>query len=98
MSGKRVSTAAAARYVELHGLHPSRAAGLVQLRVVRQTGTLVGLYRAAEAGIEDDPATPWATVCEDHDGVVCHETRADAESWVSQPAIWCSVCQEQLGA
>lgn len=68
-------------------------AGLVQYGRARRTGTHVGVYRAAEAGIESDPATPWATVCEEHGGVVCHATRTAAEAWAPRPDEWCPTCQ-----
>jgi len=57
----------------------------------------VGLYRSDDAGIESDPETPWATVCEEHGGVVCYETRKAAESYVAHPEQWCPVCQEKTG-
>lgn len=69
-------------------------AGCVELRKTR-SGRQVGLYKSAEAGIEADPDHPWATVCEDHGGVVCHPTRAAAEASLSQPESWCPDCQDQ---
>ena len=57
-------------------------------------GALVGLYRAAEAGMETDPETPWATVCEPHGGIVCHATATLARGWLSHPEDWCPECQE----
>lgn len=71
--------------------------GCVRLAYARSTGLLVGLYRAHEAGIESDEETPWATVCEEHGGVVCHTTRKLAEGWMVEPETWCPVCQEARG-
>jgi hypothetical protein len=68
-------------------------AGIVLYRKARSTGTHVGLYKADEAGIESDPESPWATVCEEHGGVVCHANRRNAESYLSHPEEWCPVCQ-----
>lgn len=68
-------------------------AGCVTLRRARSTGTLVGLYRSLEAGLESDPDYPWSTVCEDHGGIVCHATRALATQGLSHPEEWCHVCQ-----
>ena len=68
-------------------------AGLIVMRRSRATGTLVGVYRAAEAGIEDDPTTPWATVCEPHGGCMCHSTRANAMRWAPHPQDWCPTCR-----
>lgn len=72
-------------------------AGIVLYRKARSTGTHVGLYKSVEAGIETDPEYPWSTVCEPHGGVVCHETRKKAESFLSHPEEWCPVCQENAG-
>jgi hypothetical protein len=72
-------------------------AGIAAYRKVRSTGTHVGLYKADDAGIESDPRTPWATVCIEHGGVVCYETRKAAESYVAHPEQWCPVCQENAG-
>jgi hypothetical protein len=68
-------------------------AGIVAYRRARSTGTHVGLYKSAEAGIESDPDYPWSTVCEEHAGVVAHHTRREAESYLSHPEDWCPVCQ-----
>jgi hypothetical protein len=68
--------------------------GLVLQRKARSTGTLVGLYKSDDAGIESDPEYPWSTVCEPHGGVVCHETRKAAEAALSHPEDWCPTCQE----
>jgi hypothetical protein len=69
-------------------------AGIVMYRKARSTGTHVGLYDALEAGFESDPETPWATVCEEHGGIVCHATRKAAETYLSHPEDWCPTCQE----
>ena len=71
-------------------------AGLIDMRTCRRTKTKVGLYRASEAGIEDDPVTPYATVCEAHSNVVCHETLAAARAAMSFPD-WCEDCHPALG-
>ena len=65
--------------------------GCLTLRRARATGTLVGLYRAAEAGM-DPEAGRYATVCEDHGVVVNHETRRLAESSLAHPDEWCQGC------
>lgn len=67
-------------------------AGLIAARRTRR-GHIVGLYRSDEAGLDVD-AGPWTTVCEDHAGLVGHETRAVAESYLSHPEDWCPGCQE----
>lgn len=69
--------------------------GRVEARKARSTGTLVGLYRSAEGGIESDPELPWSVVCEDHGGVLSMETRAMASTAMSQPDDWCPVCSGQ---
>lgn len=69
-------------------------AGLVAYRKARSTGTHVGLYRNSEVGFEVEPGANWATVCEDHGGVVFHPTRTAGQTFLSHPEDWCPVCQE----
>lgn len=78
--------------VELDHLVDTRA-GCRQLRYTNKLGALVGLYQAAESGIEMDPETPWATVCEDHGNLLCHKTRLLAERHLGYPQEWCEDCQ-----
>lgn len=59
-------------------------------RRARSTGTVVALYRQT---FECDPDLPWETLCVDHGGIVCHETRRTAEGWLSHPEEWCPVCK-----
>ena len=70
---------------------PERSGCLV-LRTTRR-GVRVGLYRSLEAGIESDPATPYTTVCEDHNTCVCHGTRRSAEASLAYPESWCDQCR-----
>lgn len=62
----------------------------VLIKRARSTGTKVALYREGEAG-ED---TKWATVCEDHGGIVYHYNKVDALSELLHPERWCPDCQE----
>lgn len=67
--------------------------GVVLDRVVRETGTRVYVERTGPgSSIEQEPG--WATVCQDHGGVVVHETRRLAERFASVPTEWCPTCQE----
>lgn len=84
MSGRRRSTP------ELFGL-----AGAVERRRSRASGTTITLYDANEAGMESDPQTPWATVCEEHGSIVCHGTRSAARASMAVPD-WCEACQEKM--
>lgn len=72
--------------------------GYRQAHFARSTGTLVIVLQAAVAGIEDDPATPWATVCDDHGSVICHYTLADARGHAAAPEGWCEECRGTLPA
>lgn len=73
-------------------------AGCVTQRKSRESKVLVGLYQAAQAGMEIDPETPWATVCEDHGNIVCHPTLTAAHHFLGFPAHWCDDCRDkQLG-
>jgi hypothetical protein len=69
-------------------------AGLVERRKTRR-GVVVGLYAADQAGMEDDPELPWATVCEDHGSIVCHPTLQLARDWMAAPHGWCDDCREK---
>jgi hypothetical protein len=69
--------------------------GLVVTRRSRATGLLVSVYRGAEAGIEDDPALPYVTVCEAHGSAVCHSSKRLAVSWLAEPQTWCEQCQRE---
>lgn len=85
--------AAVLAYVRQTGLLPSQAAGLRSIAVRRSTGTLVGVYQAQEAGLEDDAdAGRYATVCEPHSRLVLHDTRQLAEDHATCPEGWCGVC------
>lgn len=72
--------------------------GCEKITRARATGTLVGLYRSVEAGIETDPDSPWSTVCEEHHAVVCHETRRGAELAMARPDDWCDDCRDAAAA
>lgn len=68
-------------------------AGCVQLRYAQQTGTLVGVYRSLEAGMESDPEGAWSSVCEEHHTLVCHPTRTLAVHHAVDPQGWCEECR-----
>jgi hypothetical protein len=68
-------------------------AGAVECRRNRASGTIITLYRADEAGMENDPELPWCTVCEDHGAIVCHGSRELAKQAMPWPD-WCEQCQE----
>ena len=68
-------------------------AGCIQLRYTRQTGTLVGVYASAEAGMEDYSTLPWTTVCEEHNTLACHTTKKLALYHASDPRGWCEECR-----
>jgi hypothetical protein len=68
-------------------------AGCVEQRRSRITGSLVGLYEAGQAGLDED-AGRWATVCEDHATSVNHATLATARSHMADPSLWCESCRE----
>ena len=67
-------------------------AGCVTRRVSRATGTLVGVYRAVQAGMEDDSSTPWRSVCEKHGTLVGHPTLSLAMA-CTDPREWCDDCR-----
>jgi hypothetical protein len=87
---RRISSHAARWYRDRHGIDPQVAAGLVQLRrPMQQPNTLVGVYDARQAGLED---SGFATVCEAHGRLVIHDSRRLAASHATDPRGWCGVC------
>ena len=70
-------------------------AGCVTRFRSRVTKTIVGIYRAEQAGIEQDPEIPWVTVCEEHSTLVGHATLALARSCRS-PTDFCDECRERF--
>lgn len=78
-----------------HTLLAAERAGCIEVRRSRATGTLVGLYRSAEAGMEEDPETPYTTVCEEHNTLVCHATLKLARENLPDPRGWCDECRDK---
>lgn len=71
-------------------------AGCVTQRRCRATGSLVGVYRNDQAGL--DAAEPWSAVCEDH-GIAQAFDRLDlAQDHARNPAEWCAECRAKLEA
>ena len=85
----RVGAPAAARFAALHGMRPEEAAGLIQARIARSTGTLVEVYDANEAGQEDEG---YSTVCGDHGRLVIHPSLSLARAHAADPGGWCGAC------
>lgn len=69
-------------------------AGCVLQKKARQTGTLVGVYNAEQAGIDSEPTDPWASVCETHGTFVCHSSLQLAKAHSADPKGWCDHCRE----
>lgn len=69
-------------------------AGLRRYTRSRHTGTYVGVYLAATAGL-DTQAGKWATVCETHGNIVNHQTLDHAIAWAPRPDGWCEDCRQQ---
>lgn len=69
-------------------------AGLIHRARSRQTKTVVGIYRAAEAGIDTDPDLPYAVVCEDHATCLSVATLSHARATASDPGNWCDDCRD----
>ena len=70
-------------------------AGCVVQRKSRKTGTTVGIYQANQAGMESDPESPWATVCEVHHTLVCHTSLKLAFHHAPDPTGWCEDCRTE---
>lgn len=69
-------------------------AGCLRIRRARSTGLEVGVYRAAEAGI--DAGETWVVVCEAHGEILEVATRHLAITTASTPEDWCETCREHL--
>ena len=68
----------------------SLAAGLYRQRRSRITGTMVSIYDARRAGL-DDTGGAWAVVCDDHGEIVNVETLRTAKACA--PLVeWCESC------
>lgn len=70
-------------------------------RIARRTGpgrSWVTVYNAAEAGIEDDPSTPWAVVCEAHGTCVLAESRTPTAEAIMRggSVVFCDECRESV--
>lgn len=76
---------------ELDALVRERA-GCEALRYTRAS-VLVGLYRSAESGMEEDDELPWTTVCEDHSTLVSHPSKRLAVAHLGHPDGWCDECR-----
>lgn len=76
-------------------LELAQLAGCRQLRYNVQTGTRVGVYHAAEAGL-DDAGGAWAVVCETHGSILNCATLADARRHAAGPLDWCDDCVRDL--
>src|SRR5262249_23298229 len=66
--------------------------GCVSQAIARETGTLVGVYHAGQAGMDNDPLTPWFTVCEEHHYLVGHPSLRLARQWAPAPSEWWERC------
>lgn len=74
-------------------------AGCVVRRRSRQTGYIVGIYYAPQAGMDDCEGTaPWSTVCEEHGHVIAHETQSLARWHSHDPLGWCEPCMDERKA
>ena len=63
-------------------------------RKSRKTKTTIMLCKAEEVGQFPDDGK-WVTICEDHGGIVHHNTKKLAIDWLPHPDEWCPTCQEK---
>lgn len=68
-------------------------AGALVSRKCRETGTVVTIYDA-RSGMFSEAEGLYATVCEPHGGIVVHESKKAALTFLSHPTEWCPDCQE----
>ncbi len=67
--------------------------GCVSQQKNRVTGTVIGIYNAAQA--QFDTSSKWYTSCEDHNMLCGHDTLKSAKSHASYPE-WCEECQKLI--
>jgi len=79
---------------ELNQLRSERA-GCLELRIVRSTHTLVGLYRASLAGMDSDGGE-FVTCCEEHGTLCSHTHKSIAYDHLPSPESWCDECRATL--
>ena len=66
---------------------------IIQERKARATGTVVIVQFAPS----HDDLNPWETICAEHGGVCCHESRRLALAWAPHPNEWCEDCMHGEG-
>lgn len=76
-----------------HYEETARNAGLVETRRSRQTGTLVSIYRAEQAGLDADGCA-YAVVCEQHATILSAPTMAYARRFAPVPKEFCEYCRD----
>lgn len=69
--------------------------GLVERRKTRQTGTVVEIYRADQAGLDVGKAS-WAVVCAAHGSILGCASLSLAKDQASDPNGWCELCGGSL--
>jgi hypothetical protein len=74
------------------GYSADAARGLVDRRLNRQTGTLVSIYLADEAGIDTD-GVKYAVVCEEHGAILAVSNLKLARYDMASPMDWCEDCR-----
>lgn len=68
---------------------------VIQVKRNRITGRPVSLLHNQQAGLDDDNgASPWSTVCDDHGTCIAHATLALARAHLRDPTNWCEDCGE----
>lgn len=70
-------------------------AGQVARMLNRETGSLMGVYRAEEAGL-DTLGGPWVAVCEDHGSIVNVQTARRAHEAARDPRSFCEGCRDSM--
>jgi hypothetical protein len=73
----------------------SDAAGLLQRRKARSTGTTVSIYDREAAGVDGDGR--FVAVCEDHGTMLVVDTLTIAKRFAPVPEEWCGVCRGDGG-
>lgn len=60
----------------------------------RLTRTMISVELADDCGLDDEGGhSKWYTICEDHNEICGHATKALATSWAAEPSMWCEGCK-----
>lgn len=70
-------------------------AGCVVRGKNRMTGSIIGLYQATQAGLDDSKGN-WVVKCDTHGPMLSFTSALHAKMSISDPTEWCAECKEAM--